>query len=328
MNKIEKINYKDLIQTNKKISNPFSREISIATIKEEYGEGSTIFYDLGNGIAIFIRNFIPSKNFVLVEDCNISGASLIFNLGSNINFVYKDKKEYVLKKDNFIIGLSSNKFYAETPLKKEEPFFTLTIGMKEELFLEIASSIKNIQEYMKKAHIQSYYILQNLKIDTLQSEVFNYFNDEDSFNDILKTIYLESKTTNLIHYSIEKTAKSLKKFTQNNDINRVLNLERAKDIILTEYATNLSIKKIAYKSAINECYLKKDFKEYYGMTILDMLQKRRLEVAKELLKENFSVKEVALNVGYKHTGHFSKLFSNYFGVSPSIYRKQLNNSLY
>lgn len=326
MNEIEKINYNNLIDLSKKISNPFSREISISTIKQKYGKGSSVFYDMGNGIAIFVRNFIPQKDFVLVEDCNVSGASLIFNLGTNINFIYKDKKEYHLKKEHFIIGLSSNEFYVEVPLKKDELFFTLSIGMKEELFLEIASSLENIEEYMKIAHKQSYYILKNFQIDTLQSELFNYLKDKNSFDNILKTIYLESKTTNLIHYTIEKIGKILNslKFT-NNDINRISSLQRAKEIIIQEYNTNLSIKEIAYKSAINECYLKRDFKEYYGMTILEMLQKRRLEVAKQLLKENHGVKEVALNVGYKHTGHFSKLFFNSFGVSPSIYRKQLNN---
>ena len=325
MTKIEKINYIDLIQTNKKISNPFSREISIATIKEEFGKGFTIFYDLGNGIAVFVRSFIPHKDFLLVEDCNVSGASLIFNLATDINFIYKDKKEYILKKNHFIVGLSSNDFYVEVPLKKNELFVEFAIGMKEELFLKIAYSIENIQEYMKKAHEQSYYILKDLQIDALQCELFDYFKNEDTFKDILKTIYLESKTTNLIHYTIEKIAKSLDESILSYDKNRISSLERAKEIIMEQYSSNLSIKDIAHKSAINECYLKKDFKEYYGMTILDMLQKRRLEVAKQLLKENLSVKEVAIKIGYKHSGHFSKLFFDSFGISPSIYRKQLNN---
>ncbi len=47
------VNYKELIDVSKKISNPFSREIFIATIKEEFGEGFTVFYDMGNGIAVF-----------------------------------------------------------------------------------------------------------------------------------------------------------------------------------------------------------------------------------------------------------------------------------
>ena len=130
---------------------------------------------------------------------------------------------------------------------------------------------------------------------------------------------------NLLHYTIEKIAKNLNALSTNYDKNRVSNLERAKEIIMSEYSSNLSIKDIAYKSAINECYLKKDFKKYYGMTILEMLQKRRLEVAKELLKDDFSINEVATKVGYKHTGHFSKLFFNYFNIIPSSYKKQFTN---
>lgn len=324
MKDIEKINYINLIEVSKKISNPFSREISIATIKEEFGKGFTIFYDLGNGIAVFVRSFIPHKDFLLVEDCNVAGASLIFNLATDINFIYKDKKEYILKKNHFIVGLSSSDFYVEVPLKKNEPLIEFAIGIKEELFLKLAYSIEDIQKYMQKAHEESYYILKDLQIDSLQCELFDYFKDENTFKDILKTIYLESKTTNLIHYTIEKVAKSLDNLMLNYDKNRVSSLQRAKEIIMQEYNSNLSIKEIAYKSAINECYLKKDFKEYYGMTILEMLQKRRLEVAKELLQKDYSVKEVALNVGYKHTGYFSKLFSDHFGVSPSIYQKQIN----
>lgn len=94
---------------------------------------------------------------------------------------------------------------------------------------------------------------------------------------------------------------------------------------MKDYNSKLSIKNIAYKSAINECYLKKDFKQYYGMTILQMIQKRRLDVAKKLLKENFSVKEVALKVGYNNTSYFSKLFFNHFSITPNNYRKELNN---
>ena len=78
MQKIEKINYFDLIEVNKKINNPFSREIFISTIKKEYGNGYTIFYDLGNGIAVYIRNFTTNKDLLLVEECNVWGGSLLF----------------------------------------------------------------------------------------------------------------------------------------------------------------------------------------------------------------------------------------------------------
>ena len=59
------------------------------------------------------------------------------------------------------------------------------------------------------------------------------------------------------------------------------------------------------------------------MTVYEMLQKQRLHVAKSLLQKHVSVKEAAFKVGYKHTGNFSKLFMEHFGITPSVYRKQL-----
>ncbi|WP_418185830.1 helix-turn-helix domain-containing protein [Aliarcobacter vitoriensis] len=319
MNEI--VNYNNLIEISKTISNPFSREITISKIKEEFGNGYSIFYDLGNGIAVFIRNFIPKKNFTLIEESNIAGTSFIFNLSSNFTFIYKDKKQYIVNKNHFLTEIASDKFYCEIPIKKNDPFSVFFIGVKEELFLKLSYPIKDIQEYIKKAHKKCYYILNKLQIDTFQLELFNDFIDENSFEDILKSIYLESKTTNLIHYTIQKIAKNLNTSLDNNILS---SLERAKEIIMKNYNLNLSIKDIAYKSAINECYLKKYFKMHYGITILEMLQQRRLEVSKELLKKNLTMKEILAKIGYKNLGHFNKLFFNNFGISPNNYKKQLN----
>jgi len=322
---MKKVNDFDLIEVSRIISNPFSREIHISEIKEEYGNGFFIFYDMGNGIAVFIRNFVPSTDFILIEHSEISGASLIFNLASDIKFVYKDTKEYVLKRQHFFLELASDKFSCEISIKKDEPFISFLICIKEELFLKLAHPIVNIEANMKQASKKSYNIFNSLKTDTLQSELFNDFKDREHFEDILSSIYLESRTTNLLHYSIEKVANALNENTKKYNKDGLLSLQRAKEIIMQEYSSKLSIKNIAYKSAINECYLKKDFKEYYGMTILEMLQKRRLEVAKKLLKDDFSVKEVAFKIGYKNSSHFSKLFFQHFSITPNNYKKQFSH---
>ena len=39
-----------------------------------------------------------------------------------------------------------------------------------------------------------------------------------------------------------------------------------------------------------------------------------------------ALKEVITKIGYKHIGHFNKLFFDNVGISPSNYKKQLNNS--
>lgn len=322
MNNLEKIDYKDFVKISKKISNPFSREIYISKVKEDFASGYSIFYDLGNGIAVFLRDFVAKKDFILSEESNIAGSSLFFNLSSNIKIIYKDKKEFFLKKNHFFIELASSEFYCEIAIKKNQHFKVFFIGIKEELFLKLSHKIKDMETFIKKAKEKGCFAINDFQIDALQYELFNKFEDKEHFEDTLKSIFLESVTMNLIHYTIEKVSKNL---NQNLQKDKVLYLEKARNIILNQYNQNLSIKDLAYKCAVNECYLKKDFKEYFGMTILEMIQDRRLEVAKELLKECFSIKEVAFKVGYKHSGNFSKLFFEKYKLSPSSYQKQIKS---
>ena len=68
--------------------------------------------------------------------------------------------------------------------------------------------------------------------------------------------------------------------------------------------------------------LKKGFKLKFSTTIFKFITDRRMELALEMLKfTNMPIAEIANNVGYKHSQHFSKVFKNKYGVNPSFYRK-------
>lgn len=320
----KKITYPDFMDITKKIDHPFSREIFITTIKKEFGKGVHVKYDFGNGIAVFARNFTLKEDIVLIEEGNVRATVFIFNLGSSLPFVYKDGTKFTLKKDNFLAALTSEKFSAEILLKKNQPYISVSIGIKEELFMQLAHPIENIDLHVNKLKNNNYTIFEDRKIDPQQFEILNHFKDENTYEDLFENLFLESKTTDLMHYTIGNIAHNLSKIAHLDlDTDKINSLEKAKYIILNEYHTALSIKKIAHKSAINECYLKKDFKAYYGMTIYEMLQKHRMENAKQLLqKRTNSIKEVALKVGYKHSGNFSKTFVKYFGLTPGEYKKE------
>ncbi len=92
---------------------------------------------------------------------------------------------------------------------------------------------------------------------------------------------------------------------------------RAKNILLSNFVDPPVIHRLAHLCATNENKLKKSFKKVYKTTIHSYVQKLRLEEANLLLKEQrLSIKEVAQRVGYRHHGHFSKLFFENFGVYP------------
>ncbi|WP_404319683.1 helix-turn-helix domain-containing protein [Malaciobacter canalis] len=321
---MKKVNHNNLIEISKKINNPFSRETLLTNIKHNYGNGVFLWHDFGNGIASSSCDYKLNDDYNIYLSSNIAGAVLIFNLSNNIKYFFKDNKEFILKKNSFFIGLSSDNFSVEMHLKKNRQCKAITIGIKELLFLQLAKKLENLSEIMQETKAVNHFIIEGGYIDSYQFELLSYFENKTINENSLSNLHLESMALNLAHYTINKI---INKCTNNEDFNteKIESLKKAKQIILSQYAQALSIKDIANKAATNECYLKKDFKQYYGTTIYKMLQKRRLEVAKELLEKNFSVKETCLKVGYKHIGHFSKLFLNHFKISPSEYRKKINS---
>lgn len=92
---------------------------------------------------------------------------------------------------------------------------------------------------------------------------------------------------------------------------------RARSILLQHIGEPLTIKALSRKVAINECYLKKGFKEMFGTTIFDFFQSQRMEHAKYLLYEKgLSVTDVSALLGYSSISHFSTAFKKHTGLKP------------
>jgi AraC-like DNA-binding protein len=91
----------------------------------------------------------------------------------------------------------------------------------------------------------------------------------------------------------------------------------AKHILLRSFTNPPTIEVLSHLCATNESKLKKVFKKVYNTTIYTYIQQLRLEKANLLLKERYlNIGEITKRVGYKHQGHFSKLFFEYYGVYP------------
>ena len=92
---------------------------------------------------------------------------------------------------------------------------------------------------------------------------------------------------------------------------------RAKEILLQDFREPPTVEMLAHLCATNTTKLKKVFKKVYEVTLYGYVQKLRLKEANMLLRnENISIGEIANRVGYKHQGHFTKLFVATYGVHP------------
>jgi AraC-like DNA-binding protein len=99
-----------------------------------------------------------------------------------------------------------------------------------------------------------------------------------------------------------------------------IHLLRAKDLIDREYAKPLDVPALARAAHASTAHFSRSFKRVFGETPHRCLLRRRIERAKELLRESDrSVTEVSLEVGFRSLGSFSSAFRDRVGESPSAY---------
>ncbi len=141
-----------------------------------------------------------------------------------------------------------------------------------------------------------------------------------SYSGSLENIFVNAKIHELLLYSLEclvdekEEAFSCKFLANELDREKIL---KAREVLLQHIGDPITIKELSRKVAINECYLKKGFKEIFGTTIFDFYQQQRMEHAKYLLYEKgLSVTDVSAILGYSSISHFSTAFKKHTGLKP------------
>jgi AraC-like DNA-binding protein len=101
-----------------------------------------------------------------------------------------------------------------------------------------------------------------------------------------------------------------------------VHLRRAKDLIDRDYAEPLDVPALAREAHASRAHFLRSFKRAFGETPHRYLLRRRIERAKELLRNTrLSVSEVSVAVGFRSLGSFSTAFRRLVGESPLAYAR-------
>ena len=80
----------------------------------------------------------------------------------------------------------------------------------------------------------------------------------------------------------------------------------------------ITLTELSEKFEVSKYHLNRMFFAYMGMNLGEFIQRRRLEYAYSVLvRQNISVIEVALEVGYEPPAAFSRTFNRLFDVEPN-----------
>ncbi|NND06784.1 MAG: helix-turn-helix transcriptional regulator [Saprospiraceae bacterium] len=94
-----------------------------------------------------------------------------------------------------------------------------------------------------------------------------------------------------------------------------------KSVIEANIFVDIGVNELAVLTNQSLSTFKRSFFKHYQTTPANYIRKRRLEhSAKMLLTKSLRVADVAYKCGFKDQGHFSKLLTKEFLVSPKMYR--------
>lgn len=95
---------------------------------------------------------------------------------------------------------------------------------------------------------------------------------------------------------------------------------RMKDYLDANFRLNITSQMLAECFGFAPSYLSSIFKQYYGVTPVYYMVRRRMEEGKRLLAESGAkIKDVARMLGYEDSLYFSKVFKKIVGMSPKEY---------
>jgi AraC-like DNA-binding protein len=143
-----------------------------------------------------------------------------------------------------------------------------------------------------------------------------------SYQGVTKRIYLESKALELMALLIsEELALGQSQINayhlKPDDIERI---HCAKDILLQNIDNPPSLIELARMVGLNDCTLKRGFRQVFNTTAFGYLHHQRLEKAGQLLAiGEMSIGEVARAVGFADRSYFAAAFRKQYGVNPSVY---------
>lgn len=98
--------------------------------------------------------------------------------------------------------------------------------------------------------------------------------------------------------------------------------KRAKELIDSDLKGKTTLEEVAQQCGLSVSHFSRAFRESTGLAPHRWLIKRRIEVAKDVLRNSrLTLAETALSVGFADQSHFTRIFSRVVGTSPGAWRR-------
>jgi AraC-like DNA-binding protein len=293
----------------------------------EYPREGIHLIPLWPGIELTIENHPPRESLVATVEIELPLIQFAFCLSGDILCRIRGQKEDVIISSGQSGTWFSTCFQATIEYRSEQPIRYIAVRIEPSLFRsliqnqfeQIPAVFRDIVDGCK----QTYYGRITHMSSAMYMTVHQILNCP--YCGKIKQIYLESKALELISHQLshllsverqERAAMTLRP----DDIERI---HEARDILIRNMENPPFLQELAKQVGINGTKLKRGFRQVFGTSVFGYLRSYRLEEARQLLADGkMSVTEVVFAIGYSSISHFSRAFSERFGVNPGVYLRE------
>lgn len=279
-----------------------------------------------DGLPFYIRKY---KNF---------GSDLVHRHEyMQINYIYRGKAKHVVNGTEF--NVMKGDIFVIPPyiphLITSEPGDTAEIYEFEfmpEFINQNFKEIKNAESFLDFAYIEPFLVSENLVkprlnlVGKVQVEV------EADLNSCLME-FTEKKPgyvlliKSLLLKILVVVGREFTTYLENSKSRSIYDRHRdaimgAIQYIEENFRNDLSVDEVARQYMLSPSYFSYLFKSITSKTFTEYLNGLRISCALELLKTTDKrVLEICYDVGFNNVNHFNRMFKQYVGMSPVVYRK-------
>ncbi|WP_303479779.1 AraC family transcriptional regulator [Thalassotalea sp. 1_MG-2023] len=185
--------------------------------------------------------------------------------------------------------------------------------------------VRSSEEHIFTADIEARFVVADM--DELPVNISSSHCNVFSINSPLKSYltFIESQLENTINTQLEQSMYHLFYLilAEQPLLPKIDNrISTAISFIEKHMATPLQIKSLAATAFLSETHFKKLFKQQTGSTVMKYVTKLRMEKAQALLTHtDYPLHIIGEMVGYQEPSAFSRKFSQYYGLSPTKFKK-------
>ncbi|MDH7464354.1 AraC family transcriptional regulator [Chitinophagaceae bacterium 26-R-25] len=305
---------------------------------ESIATGTCSYHQLSERLDLCIFNLTFNTPLWIeraaTEDCRYY--SMHINCSpSQISHIAEGKESKIGGQINSSIFWSASDLSSSFKIEKGQTFQAIIIYMSNEFLQEVLeeepTQNSSLESGNKECHLndattmrrlteQKHFISRSLQtgIGKLKYELVQEILNFDKKSSISETLLLKANILKIFALFIKRVANKNNREESSGhycDTSRILEVKK----IIDENAGNepISLDDLAKNAAMSKTKLKTKFKEIVGTTAYQYYLDVKMEKAKTILEDSpIPISDLAYELGFKSTSHFSQAFKKHYGVSP------------